>query len=270
VRWATPSGSAMTETLERCLAFVRAVDARTAERTERTRFGTALFVDALPRVWSLNFVAVDRGVKASAQELAADADAVQGAAGLEHRRVVVEEDELGASLAQGFRALGWRAQSLLVMPHTRSDRRVRTSPVREIARAELDPVWAIGIREEPWGRDEETVRQLVLQRQVIQRATNARYFAAVADGVIASYCELYSDGETAQIEGVLTLPQFRRRGLAASVVTRALTEAEQAHGLVFLLAEAGEWPKELYRKLGFEAVGRTWDFVSSPALAGRE
>jgi predicted GNAT family acetyltransferase len=260
----------MSEALERCLAFARAIELRSAERTQLTHFGRALFVDALPRVWSLNFVAVDRGMDPSAEELAADADAAQGTAGLEHRRIVVEDDEPGAVLAPEFRALGWRAQNFLVMPHTRSGRTVETSSVQEVQREKLDPVWAEGIRDEPWGDDEETVRQLVGQRQVLQRATSARYFAAFADGIVASYCELYSDGRTAQIEGVFTLPRFRGGGLASAVVVKALDEAKASgHELVFLLADGEGWPKDLYEKLGFEIAGRTWDFVRSPSLGGR-
>jgi hypothetical protein len=32
-----------------------------------------------------------------------------------------------------------------------------------------------------------------------------------------------------------------------------------------LLAEADDWPKELYRKLGFEAAGSVWAFLLKPA-----
>jgi hypothetical protein len=35
----------------------------------------------------------------------------------------------------------------------------------------------------------------------------------------------------------------------------------------FLLAEAEDWPKELYRKLGFEEIGRVWDFTREPSGA---
>jgi ribosomal protein S18 acetylase RimI-like enzyme len=255
----------MSDSLERSLAFLRTLDERCAERTERSCFGTAFFVDTLPRVWSLNFLAVDRGIAAGAGELAADADRVQGAAALEHRRLVVDDDRLGRAVAPGLRGLGWKAASLLVMPHLQNGRLADPSLAREVERETLDPVWAEGVRTEPSLDDPETVRQLVLQRQVVQRAIQTRYFAVVVGGRVASYCELYSDGETAQIEGVLTLPEFRRRGLASAVVARALTESKPDHELVFLLADSEDWPQELYRKLGFTPVGRCWSFVRSPS-----
>ena len=254
----------MTDALERCFAFVRAIEERCAERAEPGRFGTAFFVDSLPRVWSLNFVSVDRGIRAGAEELASDADRLQGTAKLAHRRLEIDDDVLGEAAAPGFSKLGWKIERTLVMPHHGKMPTTDTSAVREVRRETLDAVWAEAIWTEPSVDDEETVRQLVLQRQVVQRAVATRYFGAVVDGRVASYCQLYSDGETAQIEDVLTLPEFRGRGLATAVVAKALAEASREHAFVFLLADADDWPKDLYRKLGFESVGRCWSMTREP------
>ena len=80
------------------------------------------------------------------------------------------------------------------------------------------------------------------------------------DGEVGAYCELYSDGQTAQIENVFTLDRFRKRGLARAVVSKAL-EVAQGHELIFLIADQDDWPKELYRKLGFDDVGLIWEFI---------
>ena len=63
----------------------------------------------------------------------------------------------------------------------------------------------------------------------------------------------------------MTLERFRGRGLAKSVVARALEESQHAHEFTFLVASADDWPKELYRKLGFETAGSIWDFLLSSA-----
>jgi ribosomal protein S18 acetylase RimI-like enzyme len=61
---------------------------------------------------------------------------------------------------------------------------------------------------------------------------------------------------------VLTLERFRNRGLARAVVSKALGEARASdHDLVFLIADRDDWPKELYGKLGFDVVGRIWEFL---------
>ncbi len=257
----------MPDPLERCLAFLDRIDRRCAERTESWRYGTALFHDSLPRVWSLNLLLAEEGAGAEAGELTAAADRAQGAAGLDHRRIAIADDQLGARLAPAFRVLGWKAEALLVMPHVEAGKERAPARATEVAREQLEPAWAEGIRGSPYGRDEETVRQLVDQRRVIGEAGGARYFACLVDGRLVSYCDLYSDGKTAQIEGVMTHEKFRGKGLAGAVVTKALLESRAAgHDLTFLLALDEDWPKELYRKLGFAAAGRIWDFTKEPPV----
>jgi RimJ/RimL family protein N-acetyltransferase len=55
---------------------------------------------------------------------------------------------------------------------------------------------------------------------------------------------------------VETLERFRGRGLGRAVVQHALDEALREHEIVFLEALADDWPRELYRKLGFDVVDR--------------
>ena len=84
----------------------------------------------------------------------------------------------------------------------------------------------------------------------------SRYFAAVVDGQVASYAGVYLEDGVAQIEDVATLPAYRNRGLARSVVLHAAAEARRAGAeLVFLVADDADWPKDLYVRLGFDAVG---------------
>jgi hypothetical protein len=50
----------------------------------------------------------------------------------------------------------------------------------------------------------------------------------------------------------------------------AATDAAVAGGadLVFIVAADDDWPKDLYAKLGYEAVGRFWQFTLPPPSAG--
>jgi GNAT superfamily N-acetyltransferase len=255
----------MADELDRCVAFMRALDALKARRREPFPYRTAYFNDDLPQVWELNYLSVDLGAAPTASELAAEAERLHGATGHKHRKVSVGEDGLGTRLAPEFRALGWSTVPLVVKRHDRSVPSVSAVAVEEVAREALDPIWADGVREESWAT-EEVVRQIVAARAVREGPGNTRYFAAFADARIASYCELFSDGETAQIEGVFTLSPYRGRGLAGAVVVAALAAAcSTGHDLAFLLAEERDWPKELYRKLGFETIGRIWDFGGGTA-----
>jgi len=249
--------------LARCLSFLRNFAFRTTGRTDESRFGPVFVHERLPRVWSLNYVLAEHGLgDVEAAELADEAERVLHAAGVRHRKIEVWDERAGARLEPGFRRLGWNVERDIVMVHRRTpDRQTQTASAEEVGADELAGVWAEAIRSEPWGTDEEVVRQLVEHKYVFAEA-GARFFAARAEGAIRSYCELYSDGRTAQIEAVMTLPDFRNRGLARTVVTTALAEAAAAgHDLAFLLADDADWPKHLYEKLGFDTVGAVYDFA---------
>lgn len=248
--------------LDRCVAFIREMESRQAQTSIRTEHGVVHLSPTLPRVWYLNFLSVDLGASATAPELAAEAETIQGPAGLRHRKVGVCDD-VGSRLAPGFREFGWKVEELQVMVNRGGGAGEPPNTV-EVSAETLAPEWAKGIAEDH--PDPETIRQLVEAQHGRREALDVRYFAAQADGRVAAYCELFSRDGLGQIESVMTLKEFRRRGLGRAVVARALAESKEAgHELTFLLADVEDWPKELYRKLGFEEVGRVWDFIREPA-----
>jgi ribosomal protein S18 acetylase RimI-like enzyme len=255
----------MTE-LERCLEFVARMADRAAAQKVRSEHGVALLAPDFPDVWSRNYLFVERSDDVSAAELAAEVDAIFEPLDLRHRKVELFDADAGDRLEPGFRELGWKGECDVIMTWKRPpDRAADTALVDEASVEDLVPAWA-----ESWQRDanvpdEDVARQLVENKRTLATAVETRFFAARVEGTVASYCELYSDGQVAQIENVLTLERFRNRGLARATVSRALTEARDAdHELIFLIADRDDWPKELYRKLGFDEVGRIWEFLRSP------
>jgi GNAT superfamily N-acetyltransferase len=253
---------------ERCLAFLRDQAFSLSRPGPAGRFGTALLRPELPNVWSLNYLFVERELQAAtAQALAAEADDLLGSAGLQHRKIEVLDGAAGRRLAPEFRSIGWHVEHDLVMPHRRpADREADTSTVEELDADALEPTWTEGMRRDFAGQ-ETVVRQLVEHKRVLADA-GARFFGARANGTIAASCDLYSDGQTAQIEAVMTLERFRNRGLARAVVTAALVTARaEGHDLVFLLADDADWPKELYRKLGFDVEGDIYEFTLRAATS---
>jgi predicted GNAT family N-acyltransferase len=239
---------------------------RRGGRAVRTAHGTAYFTDDLPRVFYLNELLVDLGADVTIDELIAEAEAVQGAAGLAHRKIAIDDD-LGARLANGFRERGWLVEAEFVMPHSRQAAYVDTAGVEEVTAEDLVETWRHGIRSDPNIRDEETVRQLVEAQLRRRRALNVRYFATHVDGRPASYCELFSDGRTGQIESVMTVEELRGGGLGKAVVAGALAVSQAVHDLTFIVADADDWPKELYRRLGFEPAGTAYGFTRRPGDA---
>lgn len=253
----------MTE-LERCIDFLVRLADRAAKTKEPSRYGVAHLNADLPRVWSRNYLFAERGLETvTAEELAVETERVLGAAGLTHRKIELVDPQAGARLEPEFRELRWEVECDVIMVARRPlDREVDTSNVDEVPIDELVPVWTHGWQAEPRIHDEDVVQQLVENRRVMARAVDTRFFAGRIDGEIGSYCELYSEPGIGQIEDVLTVERFRKRGLARATVTRALAASREAgHDLTFLIADRDDWPKELYAKLGFDEIGRIWEFV---------
>src|SRR4029077_5304864 len=128
--------------------------------------------------------------------------------------------------------------------------------VHEVDEQTLRPLWAEAIRTEPHGKDERLVGQILEHRRRISEAVLTRLFAAEADGKLVAHTELYSEDGVGQVENVATLPDYRNRGLARALVLRAVAESHAAgNDLTFLVADADDWPRRFYEKLGFETTG---------------
>jgi ribosomal protein S18 acetylase RimI-like enzyme len=248
--------------LERALDFMRGVNERRAGRIERLPYGAALFSDDLPTIWDGNLVIADRW-DGTAAELRDEVERIQGGAGLRHRKLVVYDQELGAGLEAGFAALDWPFRNrYAVMARRRPPDRVAEGGVAQGIDDEVfETAKREALQEEPYGSDEEVVAGLLELDRRTAATTSVRRFGAFVDGEPASYCELRSDGRTGQIEDVATVPRFRNRGLArASVLAAADAARATGHDLVFLVADAADWPIELYRRLGFDEIGSERSF----------
>jgi ribosomal protein S18 acetylase RimI-like enzyme len=256
------------EERERAIAFMRARALAQVDRVEPFAWGRALLTESLPKVHDLNFLLADSlGAETDAQELADGAERMMGSAGLGHRRVNVDDEAEAARLAPGFDALGWRAERFLVMVHRRPpDRAADLGEVSEVGVDALQTHTERIIRAEPYGQDDEVVRQILAKGRRVATLPGTRAFAIVRDGLVVSACHLYSDGSLAQIEEVSTLEEHRGHGYARAVVQAGLRAAE-GHDLVFLVAELEDWPQQLYRKLGFEIVGTEDRFLKTAAGA---
>lgn len=256
----------MTEVLERIDAFSRALEGRLCTRTEISRFGTAFFHDRYPQRWVSNFVWADTPLSGvTARELADDADDVLGRAGLAHRVIWVNELAEAERLAPAMAGLGYRIDRNAVMAHVREPDRWNDERAEEVDVAEAKRFHElVSLATEEIGTP-DVASMLADFLDVLAGRIGARFFGARVDGEVVSGCHLYQQGEIAQIEDVATLEQHRRRGLARATVLLAVRAAREAGAdLVFLGADAEDWPRHLYGKLGFDVVGRSIDFVRKP------
>jgi GNAT superfamily N-acetyltransferase len=222
--------------------------------------GWLISTPSLPLVWVLNQVRVAGAVEFD--------DAVslteRHQPGLPYRQLMVESDETGARMEDRFRANRWRVDCEVTMVLASGpDRRVDTSFVYEpVAEAVLDLLrrWnAEGHGHTPTTDEQDQLTDYWLREF---RARDARLLGVRgSSGALAAVTMLYSDGATAQVENVYTVPEERGRGFARALVSRAIElGAEGGHELTFIVADEFDWPKGLYARLGFEPCGRTWAF----------
>ena len=247
----------MTE-LERAAAFEELIRDRCAERVVETRFGPALFNDTFARIWNLNVVRAEHPGEANAEEIASEVDRVQAVLG--HRRVILPTSS--PHLEAGFRQLEWEPDHFLFMAYRGGGEPAVTAHVEQVAPERLHRLREEIVREWQTEADPETVEEIIAADNLVWKAANSRVFGIVKDGEVVSSAQLYSDGGTAQVEEVATLPSHRGRGHAKAVVTKAVEEALAAeHEFIFLVADGDAWPKKLYTRLGFEEIGSRFAFL---------
>ncbi|GAA3261760.1 GNAT family N-acetyltransferase [Nonomuraea helvata] len=184
--------------------------------------------------------------------------------GRDHRLVCVDDDRLGTALAPAFAAAGYEQETNLIMAF-RGELPPGLPGLPEAERlslTELLPVvrrdWRATLPQAP----EEAIDRLARRVEVRLRGADAVSFWGVRapDGQIAARADLYVHGGVAQIESVFTGEPHRGMGYARALMTALLAQAADAE-LIFLVADASDWPKDFYAKLGFVELGRTHAFL---------
>ena len=248
--------------IERIHRFFRHAEEGACDEVARTAHGTALLTPSLPLVWQVNAIRVEDPT-ASAKELAAEADEVQAAFG--HRKLVIHDERLGARLAPAFERAGWNVFRVLIMLRRRPpDRELDPGAGGEVSRETGAAALAAFRREQPFGWQDEAVHQLAEMDTRYGRVLNARDFAAPPEDP-ACACRLYTHDGLGQVDEVGTVEARRRRGHARAAVAAA-AEAATAAGCdhVFMVTDAADWPQHLYRSLGFDEIGATYEFLKVP------
>jgi ribosomal protein S18 acetylase RimI-like enzyme len=248
--------------IERIHAFMRHSEEAVCDEVAKTAHGTALITPSLPLVWQVNAIRVE-DPDAGARELAAEAEEVQAAYG--HRKLVVHDEELGRRLSRDFEKAGWNVFRVLIMLRTRPpEKRPEPGAAAEVSREVGAATLAAFRREQPFGWQEEAVRQLGEMDARYDRVLGARDFASPPEDPGCA-CRLYTHDGIGQVDEVGTLAARRRRGHARAAVTAA-ADAASASGCeaVFMVTDAADWPQHLYRSLGFDEIGATYEFLKVP------
>ena len=251
------------------VAFVRAIELtrrlqdRCAVVREPFEWGTFLSNPDLPLVWDLNFARIESDDAPEPREIVEVVQRLPWPEGARHRKITVDDEVVGRRLAPGFASLEWQVGRLLYMALTGEPPAPPLVPVREMSAEERADA-LVGFLPQ-LGTKPDSLPQIIASRRVVEGSIEVRRFGAFVEGEAASMCELYLEGGTAQIEDVATAERFRKRGLSTAVVLKAIDAALVAGSeFVFLIADADDWPKQMYAKLGFEDIGTTYEFLVPP------
>jgi GNAT superfamily N-acetyltransferase len=254
--------AATTTDLARLRAHRRALLERTTTRVEPFAHGVAYFTPAHPTKWDLNLMVVEDASATSAEELIAEAERLQAAAGLRHRKIEIQSG--GEALVDAFKAVGWSAERLILMLlRAGKDQRGETrADVREV------DFGAVRDLMEQWygeAMSAAEARDLADADADSALASGARFFLTERDGVPAASCMLLPGEGVGQVEEVYTAKPFRGHGLASAVVRAAIAAAhERGDELIMITADGDDWPQRLYERLGFETVDEVRTFTRKP------
>jgi ribosomal protein S18 acetylase RimI-like enzyme len=243
-------------TRRRLLDFEIGLDQQTNDEVIEEDWGLAFLSPSLPHVWDVSWLAIEQ-TGLAVEELVALGDRLL--AGFAHRTLVICDEADGTRLRPQFEALpGWEVERVRYMTWRGDNGRETVAAVRETTLAEILSLRRELTRESlPAGSDhlEQTLDELLEMDRRFGEAGGDRWFVAPPEQPAAA-CRLLAGAGIAQVEDVGTLEPARERGLAQSVVLAALAAARALEPeLIFLTADAADWPQLMYEKLGFETVG---------------
>jgi ribosomal protein S18 acetylase RimI-like enzyme len=269
-----PTGQARgcDERVAACSFLARLDDAAATELVP-LGWGTGVFDRDRPLVWDANYVRVESDEGLDAPEVVDAVEPLFVERNLAHRAVLLTDRSEQSRLAAGFESLGWEPVREMVMA-LRTRPETPRHPVEEISPdAFRDARRAVELAEMP--RDPASdgvlgfVDQTISRDEPIQSFASLRYVGVVSAEEVVAFCVVYSRDGIGQIELVTTLREHRGRGYGRAIVAgaAAISIADGNH-LTFLVALADDWPRRMYRRLGFEAIAAQTRFRRPPSEPG--
>jgi uncharacterized protein (DUF952 family)/GNAT superfamily N-acetyltransferase len=252
---APPTPPARTDHAARLRAFADSLPRRVASVEEPVAGGVAVLQDDVPWAPDLNRLLVDDATPA--QDIAAEADRVLGAAGRDDRCATIRGTDPGP-VARELARSGWWVQHDVVMART-LDGPEAEAAADEVPLDAVRDLWA-----EAWRPDlpaDDAARLRLPDRFLVaDRGTDVRVLAVrEGDDLVVAAAALYLDGATALLEAVETAAAHRGRGHGNALLEGALAVADRAGcDLLALHAQADGAPRGWYARHGFRMLDDTW------------
>ncbi len=106
--------------------------------------------------------------------------------------------------------------------------------------------------------------------RALVEAGHGLWFGAFLDGRYVAGLGIFGAGGLARYQEVVTLPDFRGRGIGGRLVAEAGRQAMErlAARRLVIVAEQGSSAERIYRAAGFEPVGQMYEVVRMPGGPG--
>lgn len=174
------------------------------------------------------------------------ADAAEEAlADVGHRMIHVHDPRVAETVSVGLVERGYERGDDVIMLRDRPDAR----PAADVHLVEIDLLERIAAATRDWEQD-AAADQLGQRIRTVLSAADTTFLAVRgADGAVVAHVDLFVRDGIAQIEELITNADVRGRGYASALVLDAVRRA--GANRTFIMADAHDWPKDLYRRLGF-------------------
>jgi ribosomal protein S18 acetylase RimI-like enzyme len=241
--------------------------AELGQASERTPWGVVQTDARFPLVWDVNQASVmEPDPSVTTDHIRSALHPALRQAGALHEHVEFWETSAESPALRDFRSRGDRfdPDAVMVLEEEAFEAGTPAISVEGVTTPPPDfwPWYRRSLHEFQTPLTDGVLDQMVDRVRHVLLPGGIRWFIGNVGGSMAGYASLISLAEVGYLDQVVTMPEFRGRGVATACVTSAvragLDEGAQA---VFLLTEEGGAPQRLYEKLGFRARARIESFT---------
>jgi ribosomal protein S18 acetylase RimI-like enzyme len=234
--------------------------------TVRTTWGTIYRDDRFPLIHQANLGWVATPPDEGPKKLVADLDEAFHGTPIQHRAFLFEDAEKAFALQEEFVRLGFHPTAELALAKVglpdcivNPDLKVRPAaegPALEDFRAISRAIEASS------GYSRDVIEQLWSLWRERSRRVGMQPYVAYVNGTAAGTISVWPRGIFAWIDNVATHPDFRMRGVGRTMLFEACKRAIEARcEWVVLISDLFDTPQEMYKTLGFEAIGEVRGFL---------
>lgn len=253
------------ELLRACLGFERTWS-ETGATVRKTSYGSTVRNDRFPRIYMANLAWVERMPPGGIDEILVDLDAAFEDSAVRHRNVEFEDAQVAFENQEAFAARGFRPLSELALARLGLPACITNPDValREVGKDAPEADYRrLRMRVfEGLEYDREESEQLYAIARDHGSILGQHDYVGYVEGAAAATISLWPRGPFAYVGDVATMPEFRNRGVARTLIfeiSKRSIEAGCEYSVLF--TDPFDSPQAMYKTLGYEPVGEIRSFL---------